>query len=218
MAGQHLIETELAAKMGVSRGPVREAIARLEQEGFVHILPRQGAFVAELTPALVHEKYEARRLVEEYAARCANSNLDDSDLKALHGACDAMAEAVSRKDLEGFYLYQYQFHRAIVALARNETLLRLWDMLGTGIGSLMMLNLYYGDAEGSYDTAWSNNIALSIVDSHRNMIAVLAGADSETAATCLREHLYVGENSVLRALDVARERWRSGNAQADVAK
>jgi DNA-binding GntR family transcriptional regulator len=166
----------------------------------------------------VHEKYEARRLMEEYAARCASSNLNDGDLKALHGACDAMAEAVSRKDLEGFYISQYAFHRAIVALARNGTLLRLWDMLGTGIGSLMMLNLYFGDADGSYDTAWSNNVALSIVDSHRAMIAVLAGPDREAAVTCVHEHLLVGERSVLRALELAHERWRSGNAQADAAK
>ncbi|MBN1400542.1 MAG: GntR family transcriptional regulator, partial [Anaerolineae bacterium] len=167
-AGEHLVEADLAERMGVSRGPVREALARLEQEGFVDLVPRQGAFVVELTPELVQEKYELRRLLETYALGKGMTQIADSDLDELERSCAEMEQAVQLHDIQGFYQTQYRYHRAIVSLARMEMLLKIWDLLGASIGSLMMLNLYHGDNGAEYGPqAWQSDVATGTLTAHR---------------------------------------------------
>lgn len=209
-AGIRLVETELAHRMGVSRGPVRQALMRLEQEGFVQILPRQGTYVVELTPELVSEKYELRRLLEEYAVRLAACQCTAKDLGVLKEYCAQMGQAVETQDFEGFYTSQYRFHRAIVSMAGMETLLKLWDLLGMGIGSLMMLNLYYANSDEAFATRiWESDVALTIVTGHEELTEVIAGCDRDKAVAAMHQHLCAGEKSVLNALEIARRAWQS---------
>src|SRR5687767_16025848 len=69
--GDHLVEERLAAQLGVSRGPVREALQRLHRDGWITLRPRYGAFVNQPTMVQVDEFFEARELVEQSAARLA---------------------------------------------------------------------------------------------------------------------------------------------------
>ncbi|MBC7237135.1 MAG: GntR family transcriptional regulator [Chloroflexi bacterium] len=215
-AGTHLVETDLAQMLGVSRGPIRQALAQLEQEGFVEILPRQGAFVLEITPELVHEKYELRRLLEEYAVRRAVSRLRPHVLKQLAAHCDEMERAVRTQDLEGFFMSQYLYHRAVVAAAGMPSLLRLWELVGLGTGSLMLLNLYYANPEPFSARAWQSLTAESSITGHRQLLGVIAQADPDLAVTRMREHLNQGESAVLKSLASAQRVWqarRTANAQ-----
>ena len=214
-AGSHLVETELADKTGVSRGPVRQALAQLEQEGFVVILPRQGTFVAELTAAFVSEKYELRRLLEIYAVRRAAENATPEDLDALRRDCDVMARAVSAHDIEGFYRGQYAFHRRIVDMAGMQSLSKLWDIAGMGIGSLMMLNLYYSQHDDCEAERWASNVASGSLTGHQDMVNVLASGDAARVAETMRKHLDSGESSVLQALERAKQVWAEHSADAE---
>jgi DNA-binding GntR family transcriptional regulator len=214
-AGQHLVETDLAAKMGVSRGPIREAIAKLEHEGFVQIVPRQGAFVLEITPESIHERYEMRQLLEGYAMRRAAESRDPDGLKALEDCVQQTERSIRERDLETFYTSQYQFHRQIVQMAGMSLLLRMWDLLSTGMGSLMMLNLWYANpGEAFTERVWDSGTATGSVRGHLDLIAVIAQGDADAAARTLQLHLEQGERAVLRALETAHAVLREmGRAQ-----
>ncbi|HHX42969.1 MAG TPA: GntR family transcriptional regulator [Chloroflexi bacterium] len=204
-AGQHLIETDLAAKMGVSRGPIREAIAKLEHEGFVEILPRQGAFVLEITPESIHERYEMRRLLEGYAVQRAVQHRTPEHLAALAEHVRQTMRSIRHRDIETFYSSQYHFHRQIVQMAGMPLLLRMWDLLASGIGSLMMLNLWYATpGEAFTERVWDSSTAIGSVRGHEELNAVIAQGDAEVAALTLQQHLEQGERSVLKALETAR--------------
>ena len=188
-AGQHLIETDLAAKMGVSRGPIREAIAKLEHEGFVEILPRQGAFVLEITPESIHERYEMRRLLEGYAVQRAVQHRTPEHLAALAEHVRQTMRSI-RRDIETFYSSQYHVHRQIVQMAGMPLLLRMWDLLASGIGSLMMLNLWYATpGEAFTERVWDSSTAIGSVRGHEELNAVIAQGDAEVAALTLQQHL-----------------------------
>ncbi len=204
-AGQHLIEMDLAAKMGVSRGPIREAITKLEHEGFVQIVPRQGAYVLEITPESIHERYEMRRLLEVYAVRRAAESRDPEHLEALAEHVRQTARAIRDREIETFYSSQYQYHRQIVQMADMPLLLRMWDLIASGIGSLMMLNLWYATpGEAFTERVWDSSTATGSVVGHEQLIAVIAQGDAEAAAETLQRHLEQGERSVLKALETAR--------------
>ncbi|WP_175637391.1 GntR family transcriptional regulator [Sinomonas mesophila] len=123
--GQRLRERELSDQYGVSRIPVREAIHRLEQDGFLVTAPRRGAVVRRLTLADVEELFDLRVLLESFAARRAAERVaagaDGAHLtETLRLARDAMAagDAVRTSDLNS------AFHDQIVALANNALLER----------------------------------------------------------------------------------------------
>lgn len=216
-AEAHIVETDLATRMGVSRGPIRQALARLEQEGFVEIVPRQGARVVALTADLVHEKYELRRLLEEYAAGIATCRCTSKDVEALQQHCEAMRQAVQMRDFEGFYLSQYRFHREIVSIANMSTLLKLWDLLGMGIGSLMLLNLYYANPDDALAArAWESQVALGTVTGHEELARAIAEGGREAAVQTMHRHLCAGERAVLQALARAMRAWQArSSALAD---
>jgi DNA-binding GntR family transcriptional regulator len=206
-AGTHLVESDLAEMLGVSRGPVRQALSQLEQEGFVEIIPRQGAYVLDITVEMVREKYELRRLLEEYAVRRAVDRLSAVDIAKLDLHCEEIERALSTQDLELFYGAQYRFHRAIVAAAQMPSLLRLWELVGMSVGSLMVLNLYYASEEPYGDHVWQSKTATGSLTGHRDLLDVLAEGDAERAACAMHQHLQAGESAVLIALASARQHW-----------
>src|SRR5829696_3902617 len=90
--GDHLVEERLAAQLGVSRGPVREALQRLHRDGWVTLRPRHGAFVNQPTAQQVHEFFEARDVIERTAAQLAAERCTTEDAAALLRVCDEADE------------------------------------------------------------------------------------------------------------------------------
>jgi GntR family transcriptional regulator, gluconate operon transcriptional repressor len=206
-AGTHLVESDLAEMLGVSRGPVRQALSQLEREGFVEIIPRQGAYVLEITAETVREKYELRRLLEEYAVRRAVDRVSAVDIAKFGLHCEEIERALSTKDLELFYGAQYRFHRAVVVAAQMPSLLRLWELVGMSVGSLMVLNLYYANAEPYGDHVWQSQTATGSLTGHRDLLRILAEGDADRAVCAMHQHLQAGESAVLIALASARRYW-----------
>ena len=98
--GQHLVETELARQLGVSRQPVREALHRLEAEGWVDLRPNQGAFVHVPTDEEVDQLLDVRELLEVETARLAAMAATDGDLARLRVICHEGEVAVEAGDTE----------------------------------------------------------------------------------------------------------------------
>src|SRR5215470_13527735 len=108
--GQHLVETDLARQLGVSRQPVREALHRLEAEGWVDLRPNQGAFVHVPTDEEVDQLLDVRELLEVEAARLAARAATADDIARLRVICREGEAAVEAGDLRRFVAVNTEFH------------------------------------------------------------------------------------------------------------
>ena len=117
------LEEELAVRLGMSRTPVREALVRLEQEGFVQITPRRGIRVRELTRRDVLEVNEVLECLELQAVqRLAARGLGPEDMSRLDATIAGMDEALAREDVHAWAHADYGFHRKLIELAGNRHL------------------------------------------------------------------------------------------------
>ena len=137
--GRRLAEDDLANQMGVSRGPVREALARLEREGLVVIERHKGARIASWGRADVEEIFSLRLVLEQLAIEWACKNATAADVSALESVVkefrklsdkQSTIKAVSKLDLE--------FHTAIFDAAHHDRLSRAWEILRSQIHSFLI--------------------------------------------------------------------------------
>ena len=131
--GHRALEQELAAELGMSRTPVREALIRLEKEGLVEVIPRHGMRILPVSPDDMREIYELLTAIEPMAAELvASKNLPESDLKPLIDASNGMSSALKANDLDAWAEADERYHRMLIALAGNrlmmQTIQSLWDL------------------------------------------------------------------------------------------
>lgn len=135
--GQKLSAEELAARMGVSRTPVKDTINRLAMEGLVEIQPRRGTYVTALSPQDVSEVFDIRLLLEVYAAEQAiklgNAAALAAKLKPLVAAMSRASAGNRYVDYARFIENDHAFHQAIVAASGNQRLTRIYESLGVHI-------------------------------------------------------------------------------------
>ncbi len=130
-AGMQLGEAELARQLGVSRGPLREGMQRLTQEGLLVAIRNRGVFVIEMTAENVRDMYVARGAVERAAATQIFAG-DPADAgKQLSEIIDEMAAAAAQGDAVGVSNADIAFHQLLVALARSPRLVRMHKTLLT---------------------------------------------------------------------------------------
>lgn len=124
--GERLVEREIAARTGVSRGPVREALRQLEQEGLIVSIPYQGTYVAGISDVEVDEIIIPIRLVlETFAYRQSMSALEPSDFDDLAGLVERMQRAADAVDLPALVEVDLQFHSRVIERAGNQCL-QIW--------------------------------------------------------------------------------------------
>jgi DNA-binding GntR family transcriptional regulator len=128
--GERVVEAEIARQMGISRGPIREAVRQLEQEHLVEYHPRRGVVVARLTREAVQDTYAVRAELDGFAARLSAVRITDEQLEQLEGLIAAMQEQASAGDSDGLLHTDVEFHRHICTVAGNRVLLRAWSSLG----------------------------------------------------------------------------------------
>src|SRR5512146_605958 len=136
-AGSRLIETELADRFGVSRGPVRDALRELARVGLAVDLPRRGTFVSSLTERDLLEVYEIRRAIEEAAVRLMIERAGAADVAKLFDAVAATERAYEGDDLAAAWEADMAFHRTYCRLSGNGRLLELFDGLASQTVLLM---------------------------------------------------------------------------------
>lgn len=130
-AGQQLGEAQLARQLGVSRGPLREGMQRLTQEGLLVAIRNRGLFVIEMTPENVRDMYLARTTVERAAAAQILRHDLHGAAAALHGVTDRMADAAARNDERGVGEADIEFHQVLVSWAHSTRLSRMHQTLLT---------------------------------------------------------------------------------------
>ena len=120
--GTRLVEEGLAARLGVSRNPVREALQHLAAEGFVEIAPRRGAFVAQITAEQAEDLFDVRSALEPLAARLAARRAGARDVDALREVLQAARRATDDREFDVLAACNTEFHQLVVRISGNDYL------------------------------------------------------------------------------------------------
>ncbi len=171
--GERIVETRLARELGVSQGPVREALRELESLRLVVSEPFVGVRVRAVTPAELGEIYPVRSGLEEVAARTAPARLG-GDVRALEREIEAMRRIAPTGETHAFMLRDVGFHRLIVEASGNRTLVELWTSLHVEACSMITV-IRHGDLH-------------AIAESHVPILEAVRARDAERTAAALREH------------------------------
>ncbi|MFC9825988.1 MULTISPECIES: GntR family transcriptional regulator [Streptomyces] len=172
--GQHLVESELAGHLGVSRQPVREALQRLNTEGWVDLRPAQGAFVHEPTEEEADQLLTVRTLLEAEAARLAAGNAGSTGVQALEEILAEGLKAVEADDVDAAVALNARFHAKVMELAGNTVLAELAAQVDRRV------RWYYTPvARQRGEQSWIE---------HRELISAIAARDEQSATRLMREH------------------------------
>ncbi len=171
-----LDERHLAESLGVSRTPVREALARLEQEGLVQTIPRRGVFVVRKTRAEIIEIVTAWAALESMAARLATANATDDEIANLRMMFAEEDGDSVRAHLDEYSDKNIAFHQAILALGKCDLIEKLADNLFIHMRSIRKRAIGDGD-----------RAVRSVID-HMHIIEALERRDAGLAETLVREH------------------------------
>lgn len=171
-----LDERHLAESLGVSRTPVREALARLEQEGLVQTIPRRGVFVVRKTKAEIIEIVTAWAALESMAARLATANATDEEIANLRTIFAKEGGDSVRAHLDEYSDKNIAFHQATLALGKCELIEQMADNLFIHMRSIRSRTIGDGD-----------RAVRSVID-HMNIIEALERRDPGLAETLVREH------------------------------
>jgi len=175
-AGSKLNEADIALRLGVSRGPVREAFRALEVAGLVRLEKNRGVYVRELSSAEADEIFELRALLDEFAGRRAAQHATAEDVRTLAAMVERMDEAARQGDADGYFELNLAFHDRIVGLAGNAKLSELYRRL---VNELALFR------RASFDHA--ANLPRSAAE-HRAIVERIAARESESTGRLLREH------------------------------
>ncbi len=125
-AGQRLVETTLARDLGISRGPLREALVLLQRDGLVEMVPRRGHFVLAFTETAVSNFYDLRKVLECYAVELIIESLDAAKLERLRSAARHLEEAITEVPQRDLVTPDLVFHELIYELSGQPLLHRVW--------------------------------------------------------------------------------------------
>lgn len=177
-AGSRLVETELAERFGVSRGPIRDALAELARSGLAVDLPRRGTFVSSLTEADLSDVYVIRRAIEEAAVRLAIEQASEADLAGMYETLDETERAYASGDLAAAWDADMAFHRHYCRIAGNGRLVALFDELASQTVLLMRTALATHASLG-----WSPPVEV-----HREIADAIRARDAEAAVGAVGRH------------------------------
>jgi DNA-binding GntR family transcriptional regulator len=177
--GADLNEVALATSLGVSRGPIREALGRLAAEGLVTVTPRRGTIVTKLTKQEFIDAYQVREALESLAMRVAVPRLTDEERAELHQLSDEMRRLAQAGDVNSFFEVNRHFHEKLVAASGNRRLQAMHEQLLGQMGRLLRKS---ADLRGGLgESAAAHEAILEAVDA----------GDADRAARLMAEHIEV---------------------------
>jgi DNA-binding GntR family transcriptional regulator len=182
--GTRLVEDRLASRLGVSRNPVREALQTLCSEGFVEILPRRGAVVAQITAEQAEELFDVRMALESLAARLAARRAAPGDVDRLRDVLDRAREATEAGGLDLLATCNTEFHQLVVQTARNDYLRLLIAPMARRVQWVFRVN-----AAERAPHSWTE---------HEELLGAIAAGDEEYAEAVARAHVAAARASYRR--------------------
>ncbi|HOG78408.1 MAG TPA: GntR family transcriptional regulator [Anaerolineaceae bacterium] len=178
MPGEPLVEAELARRLGISKTPVRNALARLEKEGFIAKQPYKGYNVAEISQQTVIEIFAVRAALEGLAAREATAHLTPGALAEAAALLAEHAGAAERGDLEQASTLNRQFHDLLLRLANNAWLTQILSNLDEHLQRYRLLSAFQ-----------AGRLEKSVAE-HAAILQALQAGDAAAAEVAARQHLF----------------------------
>jgi DNA-binding GntR family transcriptional regulator len=189
MPGQKLHHQELSERLGVSRTPVREALTRLEQEGYVSLLPNRGFICKEIRMQEAEELYELREALEAFAVEKAITNLTEIAIEQLRNRIDLYGADAQRPFTRERLRYDQDVHLEIAELAHNETLKHT-------LGHVFERIVLKRRTDGLYDPARG----ITAHQEHLCLLKAMERQDTDDAVRIIRAHIQQGKRNVLSDL------------------
>ena len=176
-AGSLVVEAEVATRLGISRTPVRQALRRLEVEGFLERDDRGRLFVHGLSRQEIRELFMVRQLLEAFGARLAATRISDEELERLEGLLSADIEASRVGDAEMLAESNHQMHSLIMEASRNRTLLQLVRDLRARVYGLSAF------AVGRFEHR------RRFLEDHTRLVRLLRDGDEDGVERLMEDHL-----------------------------
>ena len=171
-----LDERQLASDLGISRTPVREAMAQLEREGFVRSVPRRGIYVVRKSKREVIEMITAWAALESMAARLITTNATIEEIATLRKMFATFENGQARAHLDEYSEVNIEFHQTIIRMSRNHVLINLAENLFTHMRMIRRKTI------GEQDRVDR------LIRDHMNIIEALEARDTERAEDLVRQH------------------------------
>lgn len=182
--GERLMELQLAAELGVSRTPIREAIRMLQQEGLAVTIPRRGAEVARMTEKDMQDVLQIREALEVLAAQLACDKITQEQIGQMEEKLSAFEEAIQTKDVRLIAQTDIAFHDGLYAAADNQRLVKMLNPLREQI---YRYRVEYLKDETGYPR---------LIEEHRQIVRGLKNRDKEYVAQMVKKHVVNQEKAV----------------------
>lgn len=206
--GDRLVNRTLAAQLGTSFIPVREAISRLASEGVVELVNGAGAFVRKFDQRELSEIYDVRELVEPFAAAKAAQLMSDhelSELKSLLRDWEEVAARIGKRkrgatagDFDEWLSCNARFREVLIAASRNRTLSKI-------VRDVHLLSQCFA-AQRGLPGLLSADLVEATIRSHRGLVEALQARDASGAEAIVREQLRYGRSTVLAYFESMQSR------------
>ena len=197
--GERLMEIQMAEELGVSRTPVREAIRKLEQEGFVVMVPRRGTYVADLSLKDINEVFEIRTALDVLAAGLAAERITDEELEESERLLVHIGEYIEMQDMDKIIDADSQFHDLLYKASRNDRLVGIINNLREQLTRFRSISISY---PGRLQNTW---------EEHRRLLEAIAQRDAEQAMQIAREHMENAEHTLLTDMNERRSAQKNSN-------
>ena len=175
-ADLRLDERQLSQQFGISRTPLREALAQLDQEGLGRIVARRGIFIVRKTKAEILDMITVWAALESMSARLATKQASDEEIAGLHGLVDQFSQDEIAQRMGEYSDANIRFHQAIIAMGRCQLIPEITSGLFVHVRAIRERTIFEQD-----------RARRSIVD-HKEIIAALEARDTERAERLVREH------------------------------
>jgi DNA-binding GntR family transcriptional regulator len=185
-----LDERDLSARFGVSRTPLREALAQLDSEGLVKIQPRRGIFIVRKTKAEILEMITVWAALESMAARLASQVATSDELASLHNIIDKFSNDAVALQMGEYSDANIAFHSAILRLGKCNLIVEMTDKLFFHVRAIRQRTISQAD-----------RVQRSVAD-HKEIVAALESRDTERAEHLVRLHTLKLRDHVERHLDL----------------
>jgi DNA-binding GntR family transcriptional regulator len=187
--GERLMEIQLAEELGVSRTPVREAIRKLELEGYVIMMPRRGTYVANLSIRDVNEVFEIRTSLDSLASGLAAERITDEELERLQRLLVMIGEYIEKNDMEKIVETDTEFHDILYQASRNARLVGIIFNLREQLTRFRTTSMAYPGR------------LKETLEEHRRIVEAIAQGDVLEAQRVSEEHMEKSEHTLLISME-----------------
>lgn len=192
--GERLMEIQLAEELGVSRTPVREAIRKLELEGYVVMMPRRGTYVASMSIRDINEIFEIRTALESLSNGLAAEHITEEELEHLQRLLVIIGGYIKAGDIEKIVETDIEFHDLMYHAARNQRLVGIISNLRDQLTRFRTLSMSYpGRLEAT-------------IEEHKAIVEAIANGDRKMASKAAEKHMENSEKTLLKAMEAIQQK------------